>query len=49
MRRLTRESCDFLAQLPSFSDFSTLNVAQATTVALYEFLRQNNEPIERKK
>ncbi|MDR2067744.1 MAG: 23S rRNA (guanosine(2251)-2'-O)-methyltransferase RlmB [Holosporaceae bacterium] len=41
MRRLTSEACDFLAQLPSFRDFTTLNAAQAATIALYEFLRQN--------
>jgi 23S rRNA (guanosine2251-2'-O)-methyltransferase len=41
MRRLSRESCDFLARLPSFGNFSTLNAAQAATVTLYEFLRQN--------
>jgi 23S rRNA (guanosine2251-2'-O)-methyltransferase len=41
MRRLTRESCDFLVRLPAFGCFTTLNAAQAATVALYEFLRQN--------
>ena len=40
MRRLTRENCDFLAQLPSVGNFSTLNAAQAATVSLYEILRQ---------
>ncbi|MDR3151617.1 MAG: 23S rRNA (guanosine(2251)-2'-O)-methyltransferase RlmB [Holosporaceae bacterium] len=40
LRRLTRESCDFLAKLPSWSVFGTLNAAQAATVALYESLRQ---------
>ena len=40
MRRLTRENCDFLIQLPSISDFTTLNAAQAATVSLYEILRQ---------
>ncbi|MBE6447557.1 MAG: 23S rRNA (guanosine(2251)-2'-O)-methyltransferase RlmB [Alphaproteobacteria bacterium] len=41
MRRLTREVCDFLVQLPSFGSFSTLNAAQAATVSLYEYLKQN--------
>ncbi len=41
MRRLTRDVCDFLVQLPSFGGFSTLNAAQAATVSLYEFLKQN--------
>jgi 23S rRNA (guanosine2251-2'-O)-methyltransferase len=40
MRRLTRESCDFLARLPYAGSFSTLNAAQAATVSLYEILRQ---------
>lgn len=40
MRRLTRESCDFLVKLPCSDNFSTLNAAQAATVALYEILRQ---------
>ena len=40
LRRLTHESCDFLVQLPFFDKFSTLNAAQATTVSLYEILRQ---------
>lgn len=40
MRRLTRENCDFLAKIPSWSGFSTLNAAQAATVSLYEILRQ---------
>ena len=40
MRRLTRENCDFLVQLPSVGSFSTLNAAQAATVSLYEILRQ---------
>ena len=41
MRRLTRENCDFLVQLPSAGNFTTLNAAQAATVSLYEILRQN--------
>ena len=41
MRRLTRENCDFLLQLPSAGNFTTLNAAQAATVSLYEILRQN--------
>jgi len=40
MRRLTRESCDFIAQLPCSGAFSTLNAAQAATVSLYEIGRQ---------
>ena len=40
MRRLTMESCDVLAKLPSSERFSTLNAAQACTVTLYESFRQ---------
>lgn len=40
MRRLTRENCDFLVQLPSLGSFTTLNAAQAATVSLYEIIRQ---------
>lgn len=43
LRRLTRESCDFLVQLPFFENFSTLNAAQAATVSLYEVLRQHKQ------
>ncbi|MDR2681687.1 MAG: 23S rRNA (guanosine(2251)-2'-O)-methyltransferase RlmB [Holosporaceae bacterium] len=39
MRRLTRESCDFLVKLPGSGQFTTLNAAQAATVALYESFR----------
>ncbi|MBP9752856.1 MAG: 23S rRNA (guanosine(2251)-2'-O)-methyltransferase RlmB [Proteobacteria bacterium] len=35
VRRLINENCDFHAHLPS-SDFSTLNVATATAIALYQ-------------
>lgn len=37
LRRLTRETCDMLARLPSADDvgFATLNVASATAVTLY--------------
>jgi 23S rRNA (guanosine2251-2'-O)-methyltransferase len=40
LRRLTRESCDFLAKLPSGRSFTTLNAAQAATVSLYEIHNQ---------
>lgn len=40
MRRLTKESCDILAKLPSTEQFSTLNAAQACTVTLYESFKQ---------
>lgn len=41
MRRLSRESCDFVAKLPGPAEtFTTLNAAQAATVTLYESCRQ---------
>lgn len=39
--RLVLESCDFLAKLPQIGEVSSLNVAQASTVFMYEWLRQN--------
>ncbi len=40
MRRLTAESCDFLAQIPMRGDVESLNVSVATGVTLFEALRQ---------
>lgn len=40
MRRLSREACDFVVQLPGPSTFTTLNAAQAATVTLYESYQQ---------
>lgn len=40
MRRLTRETCDFLAHIPMRGDIDSLNVSVATGVALFEALRQ---------
>lgn len=39
--RLVLESCDFLAKLPQVGEISSLNVAQASTAFMYEWLRQN--------
>jgi 23S rRNA (guanosine2251-2'-O)-methyltransferase len=40
MRRLTRESCDFLVRIPMRGAVESLNVSVATGVALFEVLRQ---------
>ena len=40
MRRLTAESCDFLAQIPMRGNVESLNVSVATGVTLFEALRQ---------
>lgn len=40
MRRLTRESCDFVARIPMRGAVESLNVSVATGVALFEALRQ---------
>ena len=40
MRRLTSESCDFLAHIPMRGDVESLNVSVAAGIALFETLRQ---------
>ena len=40
LRRLTRESCNQLISLPTVVHFSTLNVANAASIALYELQRR---------
>ena len=40
MRRLTREHCDFLVNLPMDGSVSSLNVSVATGVCLFEVVRQ---------
>ena len=42
IRRLTAESCDIVARLPTIDPFGTLNVSAAATAALYECARQQN-------
>lgn len=40
MRRLTREKCDFLVQIPMAGHVQSLNVSVAAGIALFEALRQ---------
>lgn len=39
--RLVLEKCDFGVKLPQVGEISSLNVAQASTACMYEWLRQN--------
>ena len=41
MTRVVQESCDFLVKLPIKGQIGSLNVAQASTACMYEWLRQN--------
>ena len=41
--RLVLENCDFGVKLPQVGEISSLNVAQASTACMYEWLRQNWE------
>lgn len=40
LRRLTRETCDFLLKLPMLGTVESLNVSVATGISLYEIQRQ---------
>jgi 23S rRNA (guanosine2251-2'-O)-methyltransferase len=40
MRRLTRESCDFMVSLPMAGAVSSLNVSVAAGICLFEAVRQ---------
>ena len=41
LARLTQEVCDFLTKLPQEGNVGSLNVAQAATACMYEWMRQN--------
>ncbi len=40
LARLTQERCDFLVALPQAGEVGSLNVAQASTACMYEWMRQ---------
>lgn len=40
LARLTRERCDFLVRIPVAGEVASLNVAQATTVLAFEWVRR---------
>ena len=40
LRRLTRDTCDELARLPTSSNFPTLNISNAASISFYEIRRQ---------
>lgn len=42
LSRVVAESCDFLCKLPLEGAVASLNVAQAATACMYEWLRQNS-------
>ncbi len=43
IRRLTKEKCDFLAKIPISQAVESLNLSNATAVALYEVARQRKD------
>ncbi len=44
LSRIVQEGCDFLVKLPQMGEVASLNVAQASTACMYEWLRQNWVP-----
>jgi 23S rRNA (guanosine2251-2'-O)-methyltransferase len=40
--RLVLQNCDFGVKLPMAGEIASLNVAQASTACMYEWLRQNS-------
>jgi 23S rRNA (guanosine2251-2'-O)-methyltransferase len=43
MRRLTRETCDEVARIPTAPNFPSLNVATSFAIAVYEVARQRSK------
>lgn len=46
LSRLTQENCDFFVALPMEGKVGSLNVAQASTACMYEWLRQNHSALK---
>lgn len=46
LRRLTRETCDFLVRIPMFGSIESLNVSVAGSLAMYEVVRQRRFSVE---
>lgn len=42
MRRLTRETCDFVVRIPMINELDSLNISVAAGVLIYEVLRQRH-------
>jgi len=43
LRRLIKETCDYLVRLPTVSTFTTLNVSNAAAVFLYDIFRKQHK------
>jgi 23S rRNA (guanosine2251-2'-O)-methyltransferase len=48
IRRLTRETCDYLAKIPMLGNVECLNVSVATGICLFEVVRQRLKPSRKK-
>ncbi len=42
MSRLVKEKCDFLLKIPMFGRITSLNASNATSILIYEVVRQNH-------
>lgn len=42
MRRLTRETCDFIVRIPMIKELDSLNISVAAGILIYEVLRQRH-------